>query len=511
MKTTQLLYLSILFALPTLAQENNIQLQTDQTKVIINKDIYGHFAEHLGRCIYDGIWVGEKSSIPNINGYRKDIIVALKDLNIPLLRWPGGCFADTYHWKDGIGPKEKRSSIVNVNWGGVTEDNSFGTHEFLNLCEMLGCDAYVSGNVGSGTVQEMAEWAEYMTSSNESPMTKLRKQNGREKPWNVKYFGIGNEAWGCGGNMTAEHYANLCRQYNTYLGYANGNMIRVASGGPDYDFNHWTEVTMKEVGQRVQGFSLHYYTFPSDWNHKASATNFGDSLYFVSMQKTIKMDTIIRDHKTIMDKYDKDKKVGLMVDEWGVWCEVEPGTNPGFLYQQNSMRDAMLAAINLNIFNNHADRVKISNIAQVVNVLQSVILTKGDQMVLTPTYYVFKMFKVHQNARLIPIKLNSKSYTYNKQSIAAINASASKDSTGKIHITLANMDHKNANEVTIDLGNIKTTTSKGEIITADKVNAYNDFGKPEKVNIQKFEGYKLSSNKLTISMPAKSIVCLELK
>ena len=261
------------------AQEvNTITLQGDKAQTVISKDIYGHFAEHLGRCIYEGIWVGENSTIPNTRGIRNDVVAALKDMNIPVLRWPGGCFADTYHWKDGIGNKDQRASIVNVNWGGVTEDNSFGTHEFLDLCEMLGCDAYISGNVGSGTVQEMAEWAEYMTSDAISPMTNLRKQNGREKPWKVKYFGIGNEAWGCGGNMTPEHYSDLCRQYGTYLSYAGRGVQKVASGASDFNLN-WTDVVMKNAGWSVQGIGVHYYTLPKDWSQKGSATNFKQDEY----------------------------------------------------------------------------------------------------------------------------------------------------------------------------------------------------------------------------------------
>lgn len=333
----------------------------------------------------------------------------------------------------------------------MTEDNSFGTHEFLNLCEILGCDAYVSGNIGSGTLQEMAEWAEYMTSSNESPMTKLRKQNGRAKPWNVKYFGIGYEAWGCGGTMTAEHYANLCRQYNTYLTFVNNKMIRVASGGAPDDFNHWTEVTMREVGPRIQGFSLHYYTFPGPWQHKTSATQFNDSIWYVTMHKTLKMDSIIHDHKGIMNKYDKDHKIGLMVDEWGIRCDVVPGTNPGFLYQQNSLRDAMLAAVNLNIFNNRADRVKMSNIDQVVNVLEALILAQKDKMVLTPTYYVYKMYMPHQNAKLTPLKLQSETYSFAGKSFQSIHDSASVDASGKVYLTLANMDIYKVNVVEMDI------------------------------------------------------------
>ncbi len=493
------------------AQEKNVNsivLQNDKAQTTISKDIYGQFSEHLGRCIYEGIWVGKNSTIPNTKGVRNDVVAALKDLNIPVLRWPGGCFADTYHWKDGIGPQDKRASIINVTWGGYTEDNSFGTHEFLDLCETLGCDAYISGNVGSGTVQEMAEWVEYMTSAAESPMTKLRKQNGREKPWKVKYLGIGNEAWGCGGNMTPEFYSNLCRQYGTYINAAAPRVLKIASGASDYDFN-WTDVVMKNVGNRVQGVSLHYYTLPGSWEtSKGSATNFNEDGWFIVLKKTLMMDTFVNKHVAIMDKYDKAHKMPLMVDEWGTWYDNEPGSSP--LYQQNTLRDALVAAINLNIFNNHADRVKMANIAQVVNVLQAMILTKKEQMVLTPTYHVFRMYKVHQNATLIPITLTCREYKHNNEAIPSISASASKDAAGKIHITLANLDPSNENPVTIDLGNILHAAVTGEVLTAKEMNDCNDFGTNAKVVPAKFDKFKIAGSKLQVTMPSKSVVALEI-
>ncbi len=488
---------------------NSIVLHIDKAKYTISKDIYGQFAEHLGRCIYEGIWVGENSTIPNIRGMRYDVVTALKDMNIPVLRWPGGCFADTYHWKDGIGPRDKRASIINVNWGGTTEDNSFGTHEFLDLCEILGCDAYISGNVGSGTVQEMAEWAEYMTSASESPMTRLRKQNGREKPWKVKYFGIGNEAWGCGGNMTPEHYSDLCKQYGIYLNYAGNGTSKIASGANADDFN-WTDVVMKNVGGRMQGVSLHYYTLLENWQKKGSATNFGQNEWFTMLKNTLLMDTLINKHLSVMEKYDKEHTVSLMVDEWGTWYDVEPGTNPSFLYQQNTLRDAMVAAVNLNIFNNHAERVKMTNIAQVINVLQAMILTKGDQLALTPSYFVFKMFKVHQNATLIPITMTCRDYKNGNESIPSLNASASKDAHGKIHITIANLDPNNENPVTIEMETLKDVGISGEVITADEINSFNDFGVKEKVTPKKFTNFKLDDTKIQVTMPSKSVVSIEI-
>lgn len=489
--------------------QNSLSIHTDMAQTKISKEIYGHFAEHLGRCIYGGIYVGEDSDIPNIRGFREDVMGALKDMQIPLLRWPGGCFADTYHWKDGIGPQHKRPSIVNVHWGGVTEDNSFGTHEFLDFCELIEAEPYINLNVGSGTVQEASEWVEYVTSKNLSPMTELRKQNGREEPWDVKFWGIGNENWGCGGNMTPEYYADL---YNRFATYCHGDIYRIA-GGPNVDDYNWMEVLMQKTTrhrQLVQGVSLHYYTFTNRWEDKGSATDFGEKQWFSVMRNTLRMEELINRHSTIMDKYDPNKRIGLIVDEWGDWFNVEPGTNPGFLYQQNTLRDALVAGINLNIFNNHADRVKMANIAQTVNVLQSVILTQDDQMVLTPTYYVFKMYAVHQDATLIPINLNCDDYEFEGHKIPAVNASASiKD--GVVSVTLCNLNPNQAEKIDLNLTGMDLSASSGQIITSKNLNDYNDFNQDEKVNISSFDVSKPKNGKLAIDLPAKSVVLIQLQ
>lgn len=489
---------------------NVVVLQPDKAAVTINREIYGQFAEHLGHCIYGGIWVGENSSIPNTRGLRNDVLRALKDMKIPVLRWPGGCFADTYHWKDGIGPREKRPSIVNIHWGGVTEDNSFGTHEFMDLCETLGCEAYVSANLGSGTVQEMAQWVEYLTSDTDSPMTRLRKQNGREKPWKVKYIGVGNESWGCGGNMTPEHYSDLLRQYGCFCRSYAGNRLHKIACGPNASDYHWTEVLMKNSGLQMDGISLHYYTLPTgNWDQKGSATQFGEKEWFAVMKRTLFMEELINKHLEIMNRFDHHKRVGLVIDEWGTWYDVEPGTNPDFLYQQNTLRDAVAAAVNLNLFNNHADRVKMANVAQMVNVLQSMILTRNEQMVLTPSYYVFRMYKVHQDARLIPVKLECADYTLEDKSVPSISVSASKDSSGRIHITLANLNPVAEAPVEIDLGGEKASTVTGQVITAGNMNDFNDFGTPAKVMPAVFQDFKHEGGKLEVKMPSKSIVGLE--
>jgi alpha-N-arabinofuranosidase len=516
MKTNFVLaFLIITGASSVLAQDNQIVLYPDSARHEISRHIYGHFSEHLGRCIYDGFWVGEDSEIPNTGRIRTDVVEALKEISIPNLRWPGGCFADEYHWMDGIGPRDQRPTMINTHWGGVTEDNSFGTHEFLQLCRLLDCEPVICGNMGSGTVREMSQWVEYLNSDNISPMTNLRKENGQEEPFGVKYWGIGNENWGCGGRMTAEYYANELRRYSVYCkNYGDNRLYRVACG-PSEDNYHWTEILMKDPQTRrsFQGLSLHYYTtVRGDWSDKGSATEFSKEDWFTTMQKTLKMDEFIRKHSEIMDKYDPEKTKGLIVDEWGNWHDVEPGTNPGFLYQQNTLRDALVAAVNLNIFNNHCERVKMANIAQTVNVLQSVILTDADQMVRTPTYYVFKMYKVHHDAKLVPHRISSEDYSVDDQSIPAIHISCSEGENGIMNLSMANLDpNKRTSVECIVEGKESIEVSSVEIITAGSMNAFNDFGKQEAVNIRPFDDVFVTTNKLTINMPPKSIIQIALQ
>lgn len=497
-----------------LQAQNKLTVQVNAGKARISRHIYGHFSEHLGRCIYGGVWVGENSPIPNTRGIRNDIVKALRDINIPNLRWPGGCFADEYHWRDGIGPRAQRPKMINTHWGGVTEDNSFGTHEFMDLCEQLNCEPVICGNVGSGTVQEMSQWVEYLTSDNVSPMTDWRKQNGREKPWRVKFWGLGNETWGCGGNMRPEYYADLMRQYSTYCrNYGDNKLYRIASGTYGDNYN-WTEVLMRDEATRrlMNGLSYHYYTLAHDWNKKGSATNFNESEWFLTMSKTLRMDEYLTKHAAIMDKYDPEKRLGLVVDEWGNWHDVEPGTNPGFLYQQNTLRDALVAGINLNIFNNHCDRVHMANIAQTINVLQAMILTQDEKMVLTPSYYVFKMYKVHQEATLLPVALQSENYAWETNAVPALSAAASLDSLGRLHISLCNLNPQKALTLECELqGWVKALHVSGEMVTAAQMNAYNDFGKPEAVSIMPFKKFTIKPTGLSVELPAKSVVMLEVK
>ena len=478
----------------------------------ISKEIYGQFSEHLGRCVYQGIYVGKNSPIPNVNGMRTDVVEALKKIRVPVLRWPGGCFADEYHWKDGVGPQDVRKKMVNTNWGGVVEDNSFGTHEFMELCRQLGCENYINGNVGSGTVQEMAEWVEYMTAGGVSPMAELRRANGSEAPWAIDFFGVGNESWGCGGNMRPEYYADEYRRYQTYVRkYQSKPLYKIACGASADDYD-WTEKLMRIAGRYMDGLSLHYYTLPTgDWkSSKGSATGFNTALYYKTLKRTLYMETLIARHGAIMDQYDPEKRVGLIIDEWGTWYDVEPGTNPGFLYQQNTMRDAMVAAINLNLFNQHCDRVKMTNIAQMVNVLQAMLLTEGEKLVKTPTYHVFDLFKAHQDAQLIDSYLECGEIESGEGAIPQISQSVSEDANGVLHATLANLSAENSCPVELVLQGRVVRQAAGEILQGE-IHQKNTFDDPDCVGTAPFTAVAVDADTLRLELPACSVLHLHIQ
>ncbi|TVP44379.1 MAG: alpha-N-arabinofuranosidase [Mongoliibacter sp.] len=507
-----LLFSVVFLAFESHAQTNKLVVNTESGNVQINKHIYGHFAEHLGRNIYGGIWVGPDSDVPNEDGYRKDVMQALIDLEIPNLRWPGGCFADEYHWTDGIGDPNDRPKMVNTNWGGVTEDNSFGTHEFLNFTKKINTVPYITGNVGSGSVEEMSKWIEYINFDGESPMADLRRKNGQEDPWDIEYWGVGNESWGCGGHMTPEYYANEYRRYATYArDYGGNKLYKIAGGANNWDLN-WTEVLMKNIPlQMMDGLSLHYYTVTGTWEEKGAATKFTKEEYLETLNKAAVMDDLIAKHSQIMDKYDPEKKVGLIIDEWGTWFKVEEGTNPGFLYQQNTMRDAHVAAITLNIFNKHAERVHMANLAQTVNVLQAIILTNENDMILTPTYHVFDLYKPHKDAILLDHFLSSEKVAFGKQSAEALHVSTSKSEDGTVNISIANIHPDKKVSLDIDLLGKEFKTVSGEIVTASSVDTYNTFEKKDAVKKASFSDFKLNKNILKVDAPANSVLMIRVK
>ena len=479
----------------------SISIDRSRSRGTISRYIFGHFAEHLGRCIYGGIYVGEDSPIPNDGGIRRDVVQAMKNIRVPVLRWPGGCFADEYHWRDGIGPKEARRRMVNTNWGGVVEDNSFGTHEFLELCRQVGCEPYITGNVGSGTVQEMSEWVEYLNSDGDSTVVRERRANGRQDAWGVRFWGVGNESWGCGGNMRPEYYADTYRRYQCFCRtYGDHRLYKIACGPSDADVA-WTEVLMKNAAFCMDGLSLHSYTIPGGWNNKNRATEFTREDYFETLALSADMERKIRLHAAVMDRYDPEKRIGLIMDEWGTWFQVEPDTNPGFLYQQNTMRDAMVAAVHFDLFARCCDRLFMANIAQTVNVLQAIILTEGEKMVLTPTYHVFDLYQHHMDARELDCAIETGTIGTAEHSVAGISASAS-EKDGIITVTLSNLRPDTAEEVILDL-NAPVTEAKGRILQG-RMDAYNDFDSAP-LQVEDFSDFRAADGGLQVKMPACSV------
>ncbi|HEX7070234.1 MAG TPA: alpha-L-arabinofuranosidase C-terminal domain-containing protein [Rhodothermales bacterium] len=515
----RLLLLSTLVLLPlsrlSFAQPETLSLviSADSSGPTINKHIYGHFAEHLGRGIYGGFWIKGDDGEWRLN---EPVVEAMRRLDPPNVRWPGGCFADIYHWKDGIGPRNERPTVVNTLWGGVTEDNSFGTHEFMELVRALDADPFVVGNVGSGTVQEMSEWWEYLNHPGKSPMADLRAENGHAEPFNVRFWGVGNESWGCGGNMTPAYYADEYKRFATFLpGYGRVRPFRIATGpdatNPD-NLEEWTEVVMRDAGRMIDGLDMHYYTVVGGWGGRTRATEFDESQWIDAFDRAMRLEDYIETVTSIMDRYDPRNRVWLIVGEWGIWHLVEEGTNPGFLYQQSALRDALVASISLDIMNRHAERVRMANIAQTINVLQAMVLTNEEnELVLTPTYHVFEMYKVHHDAALIPMTLDEGTYTFGDRTIPAISGSASKDGEGRVHITLTNMDPHAGRTVRASLDGETFSSVSGRVLTAPAMNSHNTFDNPNVVAPKEFTGARLSGGEMTVEMPPMSVVVLELE
>jgi alpha-L-arabinofuranosidase len=485
--------------------EVSVQVYTDHPGTVIDRHIYGQFAEHLGRGIYEGIWVGEKSRIPNVNGYRKDVVDALRRIHVPVIRWPGGCFGEIYDWRDGIGPRSKRPVRTVVKWPDTVETNEFGTHEFLNFAELIGADAYVSGNVGSLTPYAMQQWLQYMTDDNNSTLAQERRANGRAKPWNIKFFGIGNETWGCGGDMRPGYAADVNARYAMFANApASMGMVKVASGasvqgGGDYEA--FTDAMMRHGN--LQALSFHYYAMPTG-SPKDTATGFTEEGWADVLDLARQMEPLVSRTEAIMDKYDPARKVGLFVDEWGTWYQQEPGAKEGAHYQQNSLRDAEVAALTLNIFHRHTDRVKMANIAQMVNVLQAMILTDGDKMLLTPTYHLFDLYQPFMGATPFSVAVAGPNYRYGTHAMPMIDSSAARAVDGTLYLALVNVDpHRNAH-VTTNL----TGVARGHILTARTMDAHNSFADPNAVRPREFTSTSERGH-LAFDLPAMAIAVVQ--
>ena len=475
----------------------------------INRNIYGHFAEHLGRCIYNGIYVGEQSEIPNINGIRTDVVEALRHIQVPVLRWPGGCFAEHYHWKYGIGPKEERKPLTN-NASGLLEDNSFGTHEFMDLCEQIGCEPYINFNLASGTVEEMTDWVDYLNSESTTAMGALRAKNGREKPWKVKYFCIGNECWSCGGNMEPEYYAGLYRQYQSFLTRCRNNIkpFKIAVGPSSVGYD-WTHTVMQKAAGYMDGLALHYYVVPGGWDNMGDAADFTAEEYYDTLKRALRMEKLMNIHMATMERFDPEHKVKVIMDEWGTWYKPETGTDPHMVFQQNTMRDAVVAAICLNTFNRHADRIEMANLAQLVNVLQAVILTEGKKMVLTPTYHVFDLYKAHQDAVLIESYVETEPVGEKAIRVPNMDVTASVNEAEEVHVTLANLSMEQNYNIEGIVCGMHPNTVYAKIITG-KAHDYNDFGN-NRVEIHEMNEVRLTEEGFTLVIPACSVMEIILK
>lgn len=483
----------------------------------LSRYLYGQFAEHLGRGIYGGIWVGEDSSIPNTHGFRNDVVAALKELHIPVIRWPGGCFADEYHWRDGIGPRDERPVRINKHWGWVDETNAFGTHEYFDLLEMLGSEAYIAGNVGSGTPQEMAEWLEYMTADGDTTLARLRRENGRDKPWHVAFFGIGNETWGCGGSMSPEYYTNLYKRFSTFLKAPEGNRPkRIASGGWD-DVLEWTDTLSSSANTGVtwsyglDGISHHYYTIPTGvWEKKGSAIGFPEREWISALHNTMRIDQYLGANEAVLEKNDPEGKIGIYLDEWGMWYDAEENREPGFLYQQNTIRDALVAALNFNIFHRHTKRLRMANIAQMVNVLQAMILTDGDKMIRTPTYYAFQMYIPFQDATFVPIELGKvPEYSVDDLSVPQLSVSAALTRDGQLVVALVNLHARDGIEVSTNLDGFAARKAIGSVLTGNTTDAHNSFDKPDIV-VPAVLAVQLKGDLMTVSLPPRSLAVIRL-
>jgi len=470
--------------------------------------LYGHFAEHLGRCIYEGFWVGEDSAIPNTRGIRNDTVAALRKLRAPVIRWPGGCFADDYHWRDGIGPRDERPRRMNL-WWHDEESNHFGTHEFIDLCRQAGAEPYICLNVGSGTPEEAAGWVEYCNYEGNTARSQERAANGHPEPFGVRYWGVGNENWGCGGRFYPDDYAREYRRFACYLRGRGRPIELVACGHTGADWNRRFLETLGDL-RFIDHLSIHRYYKCGD------AVDFSDTEYYNLYPRALQVEADILEAATALQLYNKTgRKIGVIVDEWGVWHPEARGDSG--LYQRNTLRDALVAAAVFDVFNRHADKVTMANIAQTINVLQCVAQTEGEAMWLTPTYHAFDLYKDHMGNASLRLDLDDVP-TFRARAgdgkvvePPLVSASASVDDERKtLIVTFQNVDLEEACECVVRLrgGSVDKATAK--ILTASDVRDHNG---PEALNKVRPKRFQLDAKARTLraTVPRHSLVAAKVK
>ncbi|MHB1150898.1 MAG: alpha-N-arabinofuranosidase [Eubacteriales bacterium] len=488
----------------------NLYIIVPDTIGMIAPEIYGHFSEHIGGVFYDGIWVGEDSPIPNIRGLRLELIERFRKIRPAVLRWPGGCFAETYDWRDGIGERSKRP--VRINWwyrsDGRYEPNQVGTHEFIDFCRLVGAEPYFAANITSTTPLDIRDWIDYCNSPRgTTSYALLREKNGSPEPFNVKYWGVGNENWGGGGNMTPETYAHEFRKYAAVMDNTAPVLCLIGCGPNGADYN-WTQRFLDvfaSSGRMMGAYSMHYYCGSS-----GDPVAFSESEWYQLLCQANQMETILNRHWNIIKGFGMEQQASLFVDEWGCWHPGGSGPSKGYnlFEQQSTMRDAMVTALTLNIFNNNCDKVKMSNTAQLVNNLHTLFLTSGDKFAVTPTYHIYDMYKEHQGGKAVRVLTDSEHISFtapdgHKKSLNRLSASASvKEDV--LTLTIANLSATDSETLKlVSVGISIGDTAEATLLTHKDIHAHNTFDAPSEVTPVYGE-----CRSDTISLPPASVMTL---
>jgi alpha-L-arabinofuranosidase len=492
-----------------------VLVRVDDEIGLIRPEFHGQFAEHLGSCVYGGLWVGPNSKIPNVNGYRKQAVDYLKELGVPVLRWPGGCYADDYHWRDGIGPRESRKKTVNIHWGGYVEDGSFGTHEFIGLCRLLGAEPYLAGNVGSGTPDELRNWVEYCNQPSGSTLAEERAKNGSPEPFHVKFWGVGNENWGCGGNMRPEVYADHFRRFAVYVREFGGTRPFMIASGPNGNDQRWTRGFLDGLtGGRPDAIGMHFY---EGGGFVDVATNFTPEHMNMQMAQYQLVEDAIIQQRALIDGYGLGRgprRLNLMLDEWGVWDKIpaEDEKKYGKLWMQSTMRSAVAAGLGLNVFNRQADKLYMCNIAQIVNVLQSMLLTdgpEGEHCVRTTTYHAFSLFKPHRGKTAVKTEtpdatpLPPNFVRGGAAPPSPLSASASK-ADGQIVISVVNPRTDTDWQIDCTLRGATAKSATAQILHDTDLNAANTFDQPDRL-MPKSHPVRVEGGRVLLDLPRLSV------